>query len=67
MSRFVAFRKRGSLLRNPILNDGKILGAKTGNVLSILVGHRYVELYHVDNHVKIGALLSFDTGSKAGE
>src|SRR6266851_3011081 len=67
MGRFVAFRKRGKLLRNTVLNDDKILGVKPRNVVSFLVGHRDVELHHIDNHVKIGALLSFDSRSISDE
>jgi hypothetical protein len=67
MGRFAAFRKRGNLLRNPILHDGKILGAKARNVVPMLVGHCDVELYHIDDHVEIGALLSFDSSSTGDE
>jgi hypothetical protein len=67
MRRFVAFRKCGDLLCDPILNDGKILGAKARNVVPLLVGHCDVELYHIDDHMEIGALLSFHSSSIAEE
>src|ERR1700683_1692610 len=57
---FVAFRKGGRLLNNPILDDGKILGPESRNVVPLLVRDRHVELDHVHYNVEVRALLSFD-------
>src|SRR5580700_6488909 len=59
--RFIAFRKSRCPLGNPILRDDKILGAQSGNVVSVLVGHRHVQLDHIDHNAKVRALLSLDT------
>ena len=63
--RFVAFREGGDLLVYLIFDDGKILGLKTRNVVSLLVGHGYVELDEVYDDVEIGAFLSFNPCSVA--
>jgi len=45
----------------------KSWGRKTRNVVSVPVSHRDVKLYQVDDNVKIGALLGFESRSIASE
>ena len=58
--RFIAFRKGRDLLHNPILSDGEVLRTQSGNVVSVLVRHRNIELNQVDDHVKVRAVLRAD-------
>ncbi len=54
----VAFFKSGNFLRNAVLGDAEIRGAKIRDVVTSAIGYGHIQLDEVDDHVQASSALA---------
>ena len=51
---FIFLAEGGNLLGNSVFVNLKVPGGEAGNVISFLIGHRHIQLHHIDGDTKDG-------------